>query len=179
MRFDRFDALRPARLRRVRGGCQRVVPDAVPDGRRIVQPYGRCDDIAACKIGDAARAARCLKLLTEKNWLKGGGSCHDWKNCFNTDISGGYPHLISEMLVHSEEVGNGERGTGNGGRYLLRFLPAKPKEWKSGSVRGLLLRGGIVLENLEWQGENFRAKLKFADGSVKSAEGSAGDSLAL
>ena len=135
--------------------------------------------LAACKIGDAARAARCLKLLTEKNWLKGGGSCHDWKNCFNTDISGGYPYLISEMLVHSEEVGNGERGTGNGGRYLLRFLPAKPKEWKSGSVRGLLLRGGIVLENLEWQGENFRAKLKFADGSVKSAEGSAGDSLAL
>ncbi|MBQ3745813.1 MAG: hypothetical protein II863_00210, partial [Kiritimatiellae bacterium] len=135
--------------------------------------------LAACKIGDAARAARCLKLLTEKNWLKGGGSCHDWKNCFNTDISGGYPYLISEMLVHSEEVGNGERGTGNGGRYLLRFLPAKPKEWKSGSVRGLLLRGGIVLENLEWQGEDFRAKLRLADGSVKSAEGRAGDSLAL
>ena len=122
--------------------------------------------LAACKIGDAARAARCLKLLTDKNWLKGGGSCHDWKNCFNTDISGGYPYLISEMLVHSEEG-------------WVRFLPAKPKEWTAGSIKGLLLRGGIVLESLEWQGGNFRAKLKFADGSVKSAEGSAGDSLAL
>ena len=135
--------------------------------------------LAACKIGDAARAARCLKLLTEKNWLKGGGSCHDWKNCFNTDISGGYPYLISEMLVHSEEVGNGERGTGNGGRYLLRFLPAKPKDWKSGSVKGLLLRGGIVMENLEWQGESFKAKLRFADVNIKSIEGTAGDSITL
>ena len=166
MRFDRFDALRPARLRRVRGGCQRVVPDAVPDGRRIVQPYGRCDDIAACKIGDAARAARCLKLLTDKNWLKGGGSCHDWKNCFNTDISGGYPYLISEMLVHSEEG-------------LVRFLPAKPKEWTAGSIKGLLLRGGIVLESLEWKDEGFVATLKFTDGTVKRVEGKAGDGVTL
>ena len=135
--------------------------------------------LAACKIGDAARAARCLKLLTEKNWLKGGGSCHDWKNCFNTDISGGYPYLISEMLVHSEEVGNGERGTGNGGRYLLRFLPAKPKDWKSGSIRGLLMRGGIVLECLEWKGDDFVATLKFTDGTVKRVEGKAGDGITL
>ncbi len=130
--------------------------------------------LAACKIGDAARAARCLKLLTEKNWLKGGGSCHDWKNCFNTDISGGYPYLISEMLVHSEEVGNGERGTGNGGRYLLRFLPAKSKDWKSGSIKGLLLRGGIVLESLEWQDDDFSAILRFPDGTVKRVNGKAG-----
>lgn len=98
----------------------------------------------------------------------------DWKNCFNTDISGGYPYLISEMLVHSEEVGNGERGTGNGGRYLLRFLPAKPKDWKSGSIKGLLLRGGIVLESLEWQDDDFSAILRFPDGTVKRVNGKAG-----
>ena len=135
--------------------------------------------LAACKIGDAARAARCLKLLTEKNWLKGGGSCHDWKNCFNTDISGGYPYLISEMLVHSEEVGNGERGTGNGGRYLLRFLPAKPKEWTAGSIKGLLLRGGIVLECLEWHADDFSATLKFAEGAVKRVAGKAGTQIGI
>ena len=112
------------------------------------------------------RAARCLKLLTDKNWLKGGGSCHDWKNCFNTDISGGYPYLISEMLVHSEEG-------------LVRFLPAKPKDWKSGSIRGLLLRGGIVLECLEWKGDDFVATLKFTDGTVKRVEGKAGDGVTL
>ena len=117
--------------------------------------------LAACKIGDAARAARCLKLLTEKNWLKGGGSCHDWKNCFNTDISGGNPYLISEMLVHSEEG-------------VVRFLPAKPKEWKSGSIKGLLLRGGIVLESLEWQDDDFSAILRFPDGTLKRVDGKAG-----
>lgn len=117
--------------------------------------------LAACKIGDAARAARCLKLLTDKNWLKGGGSCHDWKNCFNTDISGGYPYLISEMLVHSEEG-------------VVRFLPAKPKEWKSGSIKGLLLRGGIVLESLEWQDDDFSAILRFPDGTLKRVNGKAG-----
>ena len=112
------------------------------------------------------RAARCLKLLTDKNWLKGGGSCHDWKNCFNTDISGGYPYLISEMLVHSEEG-------------LVRFLPAKPKEWTAGSIKGLLLRGGIVLESLEWKDEGFVATLKFTDGTVKRVEGKAGDGVTL
>lgn len=117
--------------------------------------------LAACKIGDAARAARCLKLLTDKNWLKGGGSCHDWKNCFNTDISGGYPYLISEMLVHSEEG-------------WVRFLPAKPKEWTAGSIKGLLLRGGIVLESLEWQDDDFSAILRFADGTLKRVNGKAG-----
>ena len=122
--------------------------------------------LAACKIGDAARAARCLKLLTEKNWLKGGGSCHDWKNCFNTDISGGYPYLISEMLVHSEEG-------------WVRFLPAKPKEWTAGSIKGLLLRGGIVLESLEWKDDGFVATLKLADGTLKRVEGKAGDGIAL
>ena len=117
--------------------------------------------LAACKIGDAARAARCLTLLTDKNWLKGGGSCHDWKNCFNTDISGGYPYLISEMLVHSEEG-------------VVRFLPAKPKEWKSGSIKGLLLRGGLVLERLEWQDDDFSARLRFPDGTLKRVNGKAG-----
>ena len=62
---------------------------------------------------------------------------------------------------------------------MLRFLPAKPKDWKSGSVKGLLLRGGIVMENLEWQGESFKAKLRFADGNIKSIEGTAGDSITI
>ncbi len=120
--------------------------------------------LAACKIGDAARAARCLKLLTEKSWLNGGGSCHDWNNCFNTDISGGYPYLISEMLVHAEDS-------------CIRFLPAKPGDWKSGCIKGLLLRGGILLECLEWRGEVFSASLKLPDGTMKRVDGKAGCSF--
>ena len=50
----------------------------------------------------------------------------------------------------------------------VHFLPAKPKEWKSGSIKGLLLRGGIVLENLEWRGEDFSAKLRLPNGDVRN-----------
>ena len=65
------------------------------------------------------------------------------------------------MLVHSEEG-------------VVRFLPAKPKEWKSGSIKGLLLRGGIVLESLEWQDDDFSAILRFPDGTLKRVNGKAG-----
>lgn len=118
--------------------------------------------LAACKIGDAARAARCLALLTAKNWLRGGGSCHDWHNCFNTDISGGYPYLVSEMLVHSEDD-------------KIRFLPAKPSDWEKGEIGGLLLRGNINLVKLSWRGDEYTAVLKFPGGRITQLLGKAGD----
>lgn len=118
--------------------------------------------LAACKIGDAGRAERCLALLTAKNWLRGGGSCHDWKNCFNTDISGGYPYLVSEMLVHSEDD-------------TIRFLPAKPSDWEKGEIGGLLLRGNIELVRLSWRGDEYNAALKLPSGRVKLLSGKAGD----
>ena len=120
--------------------------------------------LAACKLGDAVRAERCLALLTAKNWLKGGGSCHDWLNCFNTDISGGYPYLVSEMLVQS-------------GDDALCILPAKPSSWVKGRIAGLLLRGNIVLEHLSWRGDEYVAALKFPSGRVKLIAGKAGDVL--
>ena len=114
--------------------------------------------LAACKIGDAARAERALKLLTANNWTEGGGSFHDWGHIFNTDISGGYPYLISEMLVHSEEG-------------YIRFLPAKPMAWTKGKICGLLLRGNILLEELSWDGDDWEAKLKMPGGLVRCVSG--------
>ena len=148
--------------------------------------------LAACKIGDAARAERALKLLTAKNWTEGGGSFHDWGHIFNTDISGGYPYLISEMLVHSEESGNGERiprakraaqavarGVGMGNGYVIRFLPAKPEGWKKGKICGLLLRGNILLEELAWNGDEWEARLKMPDGLVRHISGKGDTKLSL
>ena len=45
---------------------------------------------------------------------------------------------IAEMLVQSID---GD----------IKTLPALPDEWKNGYVRGLCLRGGKVLKNLEWK----------------------------
>jgi hypothetical protein len=32
----------------------------------------------------------------------------------------------------------------------IHFFPARPEQWKSGSVKGLLLRGGITAKELTW-----------------------------
>ena len=41
----------------------------------------------------------------------------------------------------------------------IRFFPARPEQWKSGSVTGLLLRGGITVKELTWNEENAKAIL--------------------
>ncbi len=122
--------------------------------------------LTACKIGDADRAERALKLLNAKNWLEGGGSCHDWQNIFNTDISGGYDYLIADMLVYS-------------GDDVIRFLPAKPTSWTKGKIKGLLLRGKVTLEELAWEGDAFTAMLVGPSGKKTTVTGTAGKSVAV
>jgi len=108
--------------------------------------------LAACKLGDADRAERCLARLTEGYWTDGGGSFHDERSVFNMDISGGYPYLVSEMLVHSEDG-------------WASFLRAKPASWRRGVIRGLRLRGAVVVESLSWEGDSWSAILRLKDGT--------------
>lgn len=111
--------------------------------------------LAACKLGDADRAERCLSRLTEGYWTNGGGTFHDTDDIFNMDLSGGYPYLVSEMLVHGEDT-------------WVRFLPAKPNEWQRGSIKGLQLRGAVHLDELAWDGAEWSATLSFKDGTKKT-----------
>lgn len=111
--------------------------------------------LAACKLGDAERAEKCLARVTDGYWTKGGGTMHRENDVFNMDLSGGYPYLVSEMLVHGEDS-------------WVRFMPAKPASWRKGSIKGLLLRGAVILEDLSWEGDEWRAVLRFKDGTVKS-----------
>ena len=109
--------------------------------------------LVACKLLDAESAEKCLAHLTDGYWTDGGGSFHARGSAFNMDASGGYPYLITEMIVHGEEEG-------------LRFFPAKPKSWRSGKVKGLLLRGAVKLEDLSWNGDDWRALLRMHDGKL-------------
>jgi alpha-L-fucosidase 2 len=56
---------------------------------------------------------------------------------FNTDGNGGIPHLVNTMLLASR---SGE----------IELLPALPKAWPEGNVKGLLARGGFTVD-IAWK----------------------------
>lgn len=93
--------------------------------------------LAAAHIGEADKAVQLVNWLSSKYWSSGMGSFHNVGELFNTDISGGLPALIIEMLVYSQPGS-------------VSILPALPDEWSTGKIEGVLLRGGIVLKELSW-----------------------------
>lgn len=101
--------------------------------------------MAAAHIGDTAHADECIDMLSRYYWSNGMASFHDPGNCFNMDISGGLPYVISQTLAYSEPG-------------YIKLLPALPERWKSGSIEGLLLRGNVVLKKLEWNGSHVAAE---------------------
>jgi len=93
---------------------------------------------AAAHIGNAVQAGKLLNWLASKYWTKGMGSYHNVKELFNTDISGGLPYLVTQMLCSSEPG-------------VINVLPALPESWEKGEIEGLLLRGQITLSSLKWE----------------------------
>jgi hypothetical protein len=66
---------------------------------------------------------------------------------FNTDGNGGIPQIVNTMLVFSRPG-------------CIDLLPALPKEWPTGSVKGLRARGGFEV-NMAWaDGKLTKAKIK-------------------
>ncbi|MFT3679247.1 MAG: glycoside hydrolase N-terminal domain-containing protein [Ferruginibacter sp.] len=93
--------------------------------------------LSAAHLGEAERSLRLVKWLSSKYWANGMASFHNVYGLFNTDISGGLPYVIAQMLAYSEE-------------NSISLLPALPVEWKKGAIGGLLLRGNIILKKLSW-----------------------------
>ncbi len=104
---------------------------------------------AAAHLGDAVKAAELTNWLASTYWSDGMGSYHNVKSLFNTDISGGLPYLITQLLCFAEP----------GEVYVLHALPA---EWQNGKVEGLLLKGQITMNRLEWNGRNVAIELTSA-----------------
>lgn len=101
---------------------------------------------AAAHLGDAGKASVLTNWLASTYWSKGMGSFHNVKEMFNTDISGGLPYLITQMLCFLDA----------GSLYVL---PAVPAEWREGAISGLLLRGQVTLTRLEWNAEEVKLEL--------------------
>jgi len=105
--------------------------------------------LAAASLGEGELAYRCLEHLVERYWLNNLASMHNHKSLFNMDISGGMPAVIIQMLVQSRP-----------GR--IELLPALPKAWPSGRIEGVLCRGRVEVESLEWKRGWVRAVLRSA-----------------
>ena len=72
---------------------------------------------------------------------------------FQIDGNLGTPAAMAEMLIQSHE-------TEADGTPVVRLLPALPKDWSTGSARGLRARGGVVVD-MDWQnGRVTRATLR-------------------
>ena len=112
-------------------------------------PFGMVlTGLAGAHVGDAELAQRAINAL-QRYWSHGMMSylcCFDDVEMFGTDISGGFPYLCASTLVYSDPG-------------LIRFFPARPPQWTSGSVKGLRLRGAITLKELTWDGQGAKAVL--------------------
>jgi alpha-L-fucosidase 2 len=95
---------------------------------------------------------------------------------FQIDGNFGYAAGIAEMLLQSHEEG------------IIRVLPALPKAWPSGTVKGIKARGGFTLDFTWEEGEvktvrlhsaNGNKVILFADGSEIDLELRAGESIEM
>ena len=95
------------------------------------------DGLAAVRIGDADLTHRAINLLLDGFWGTGLGSMHDRGRILNMDISGGFPYLCASSLVYADQG-------------VIYLHAAKPAAWKSGSLKGVRLRGNILVTELTW-----------------------------
>ena len=95
---------------------------------------------------------------------------------FQIDGNFGYTAGVAEMLLQSHEEG------------IIRILPALPKAWPTGEVKGMKARGGFTLDFTWEKGEIKTVRLHsakgkkvilFADGSEIDLELKAGESIEM
>ena len=92
---------------------------------------------AAAMIGEADACYDMLGWLSRNFWFNNMVSTHDPGHIFNLDLSGGFPAVIVKMLAYSEPG-------------LVKLFPALPEGLPEGKIEGVLLRGNIRVNKLEW-----------------------------
>jgi hypothetical protein len=95
--------------------------------------------LSAAYLGLGEEACGRLQIMATKRSMYPSLICsHEpGQRIFNTDGNGSIPEIVNRMLVRSWP-----------GR--LELLPALPAELPQGSIRGILARGGIHIDRLDW-----------------------------
>jgi hypothetical protein len=106
--------------------------------------------MAAASLREADECAQIVEWLANSYWGPNLVSTHDPGRFFNTDISGGLPHVLHRMLVDSRP-----------GR--IELLPAVPSDWHEGRIDGIRARGNIEIRSLEWSRDSVAAVLRSAE----------------
>ena len=86
---------------------------------------------------------------------KGGGGLYSNLFCahppFQIDGNFGYTAGVAEMLLQSHRgINHGTSAPSVAMEFQIHLLPALPKTWQHGHVKGLCARGGVVVD-MEWK----------------------------
>ena len=109
--------------------------------------FGMCHlGFAAVNMKDKATASEILEYLSRFYWTNGMATTHNPGNLFNIDISGGFPSLITRMIVTSRPG------------YITVF-PTLPDDWENGEITGVLARGNIKINRIKWNNEQVQIQL--------------------
>jgi hypothetical protein len=102
--------------------------------------FGRVQSALAAaylRMGEGAYG-QIRKMVLEGKWYTSLMSSHDPNHSFFcSDANGGTPEIVNNMLVFSLPG-------------QLDLLPALPKAWPQGTIRGILARGQITIDRLTW-----------------------------
>lgn len=106
--------------------------------------------MVAAHLRDKGTVGAMLESMGRNNYYRTYASAHDFgPSIFNADISGGIPALIMEGIAQCFPV----IADSCIQSYEISLLPALPDFMKSGSISGMHLRGGFILE-MEWKEGN-------------------------
>jgi len=121
------------------------------------------------RLHDGDRAYKLLSEFIKRNVYPNLFGFHP---PFQIDCNFGYAAGVGEMLVQSHLQVSGLRGQASGEKgqssvtsdqcrsYVIHLLPALPKAWPDGSVRGMRVRGGYEVD-MDWKdGKLVRAEIR-------------------
>lgn len=129
--------------------CLRAAELRLTDGIEAITGWGLAhlaNSSARLKEGELAYKALCriARLFLLPNLF----TCHNYGHLFQLDANMGFTAALMEMLVFSRPG-------------WVELLPAMPHKLAKGKIKGLMCRGGVKIENLEWDMEKRMIEFSF------------------